>query len=102
MRKMRAWLVRFGGLLHQGRRDRELTEEIESHLQFQIEDNLRAGMPPERARQSALLAFGGVEAMKEEYRDQRGLPLLETVAQDLRYGLRTLRKNPGFTRRSPR
>ena len=94
---MRAFLVRLGGLFRKGRRDRDLAEEIESHLQLQIEDNLRSGMDPEGARRDALLKFGGVESIKEDYRDRRSLPLLETVVQDLRYGARTLRKNPGFT-----
>jgi putative ABC transport system permease protein len=94
---VRAFLIRLGGLLRKEQPERELQEEIESHLQLQIEDNLRSGMTPERARQSALVAFGGVEATKEAYRDRRSMPLLETVAQDLRYGLRTLRKNRGFT-----
>jgi putative ABC transport system permease protein len=96
-KQVRAFLIRVAGPLHKARRDRELAEEIESHLQLQTEDNLRAGMTPESARRSALVRFGGVEGMKEEYRDRSALPLLETVAQDLRYGLRTLRKNPGFT-----
>ena len=79
------------------RRDRELAEELESHLQMQIEDNLRRGLTPEEARRQALLKPGGVEQTKENYRDRRGLPALETVIQDLRYGLRMLGKSPGLT-----
>jgi macrolide transport system ATP-binding/permease protein len=85
MRTIRAFLLRLGGLFHKGRRDRELADEIESNLQLHIEDNLRAGMSPEDARRDALLKFGGIESAKEAYRDRRGLPLLETLAQDLRY-----------------
>jgi hypothetical protein len=72
-------------------------EELESNLQFHIEDNLRAGMSPEEARRQALIRLGGMEQTKELYRDRRGLPGLETLVQDLRYGVRTLRKAPGFT-----
>src|SRR5262245_47075293 len=96
MRLIRAFLLRLGGLFHKGRRDRELADEIESNLQLHIEDNLRAGMSPEDARLDALLKFGGIESAKEAYRDRRGLPLLETLAQDLRYAFRQIAKYPGF------
>jgi putative ABC transport system permease protein len=62
-----------------------------------IDDNIRAGMSAEEARRQALIKLGGIEPTKEIYRERRGLPLLETLVQDLRYGLRALVKNPGFT-----
>ena len=74
MRWLRAWLVRLGGLFGKERRERELTEEMESHLQMHIEDNLRAGMSAEEARRQALIKLGGVEPTKEIYRERRGLP----------------------------
>jgi putative ABC transport system permease protein len=86
-----------GGMFFHRRREQELAEEIGSHLEMQIEENLRRGMSREEARLAALRQFGGVEQMKEVYRDRRGLPVVETTFQDLRYGLRMLGKNPGFT-----
>jgi len=96
MNLLHKWLSQFRATFHQTTHDRELAEEIESHLQLHIDDNLRAGLPPAEARRQALLKFGGVESAKEAYRDRRGLPFLEVAQQDFRFAFRSLRKNPGF------
>ena len=97
MRKLRAWASRFKGLFSKAARERELADEIESHLQMHIDDNIRAGMSPEEARRVAVLKLGGVDQAKEAYRDRATIPFLESVIQDLRFTLRQLRKNPAFT-----
>ncbi|HKW55767.1 MAG TPA: ABC transporter permease, partial [Candidatus Acidoferrum sp.] len=97
MRWLLAWFSQFGGLFGKERRERELSAEMQSHLQLHIEDNLRAGMSAEEARRAALMKLGGVEQTKERYRDRRGLPFLETSLRDLRFAARVLQKNLGFT-----
>jgi predicted permease len=97
LRQLRGWLARLFSIFNRRRRKREFAEELESHLAMHIEDNLRAGMSPEEARRVALIKLGGVTLTKELYREQRGLPMLEILWQDLRFGVRMLRKNPGFS-----
>ncbi|HEU5336642.1 MAG TPA: ABC transporter permease, partial [Terriglobales bacterium] len=97
MRKLRAWGFRIFGMFGRQRRERELAEELESHLQFHIDDNVRAGMTAEEARRQALIKLGGLEQAKELYRERRGLPWVESVVQDVRYGARTLAGRPAFT-----
>jgi hypothetical protein len=89
--------LRLRNLFRREKLERELGDELASHLAMHIEDNVHAGMSPEEARRAALLKLGGLEQTKESYRGRRALPLLETLCQDLRFGARGLRKNPGFT-----
>jgi hypothetical protein len=77
--------------------DRELDAELRFHLEKQIEANIAAGMPPAEARTAALRIFGGVEQVKEECREARGVALVETLMQDVRYGMRMMRRSPAFT-----
>lgn len=97
MRRLRAWLVRLGGLLPSARRERELAQEIEAHLQMHADDNLRSGMTPEEARRAAVLRLGGVEATKEAWRERRTIPLLDNLLRDARFAIRQLGKHPGFS-----
>jgi len=77
--------------------EQRLQAEIEEHLALETAENLRAGLSPADARRQALLKFGTVEAIRESYRDQRGLPFVETLIQDTRHALRRLRNAPAFT-----
>jgi predicted permease len=97
MKRLRAWVSRLAGLVPSERRERELADEIESHLQMHVDDNLRSGMTPEAARRDALLKLGGVESTREACRERSTIPLIEHVLQDVRFALRQLARNPGFT-----
>ena len=96
MKSLRAWMLRLFGVLGSSRSERDLSAEIDSHLQLHIDDNIRAGMTPEEARRRAIIALGGIEGTKEAVRDRRTLPLIDSLVRDVRYGIRTLIKSPGF------
>jgi predicted permease len=74
-----------------------LREEIEEHLALQTAENLRAGLSPVEARRQAMLKFGGVEAVKQDYQAERGLPFVENLLQDARYAIRSLGRTSGLT-----
>src|SRR6185369_12823398 len=75
----------------------QMDDEMRSHLEMQTQENIDAGMNPEEARYDALRQFGWVESIKDACRDQRRVNWIENFVQDVRYGARMLRKNPGFT-----
>jgi predicted permease len=94
---MRTIVSRIVGFLRGSRLDRDLDDEVRFHLAMAIDEHVRNGLSPRDARREALRSFGGVVQMKEEYRDQRSLPWLETFLKDARYGVRALTRAPGFT-----
>jgi putative ABC transport system permease protein len=94
---LRAWLLRLGATLRPGRRERELADELESHLQLHIDECLRRGMSLEEARREARLRLGGVAQTAESVRDQGRLRGLESLVADLRFGARLIVKSPGFS-----
>ena len=88
---------RMRALLRRKSAETNLDDELRFHLERQVEKYIQTGLSSEEAQQRARVEFGGVELAKEECRDARGVNFLESVLQDLRYGVRTLSKNPGFT-----
>jgi macrolide transport system ATP-binding/permease protein len=97
MKSLRRFFTRLSSFTTKRTQDERLREEIESHIALQTAENIRAGLSPVEARRQALLKFGGVEAIKQDYRAKRGLPFIENLFQDVRFALRSLRRTPGLT-----
>ena len=92
-----SWVSRLRGMLNRDRLGKELDEELRSHIEMRAADNLAAGMTPEQARYDARSRFGNVTLLKEDTLAMDIIGWLDTAARDVRYAVRLLRKNPGFT-----
>jgi len=97
MTKLRVLWHRLAGLFPKGNLESEMEEELGHHLQLEIAENIRKGMTPDEARSQALRRFGNLAQTKETYRETRSLPMLQVLWQDIRFGCRMLRRNPGFS-----
>src|SRR6266436_4895003 len=97
MPRLRAWFSRLVGLFRKSRRDAEMAEEIQQHVDLLTERHIAAGMLPHEARNEALRQFGGIEQTKEIAREQRVWRWADEFVQDVRFGARMLRRTPGFS-----
>jgi hypothetical protein len=94
---MRTFWKRFTGLFSNRRLETELDEEVAVHLDMLAEELREQGMDARAAQEAARREFGGIDSMKEAYRDRRGIPRIEILAKDVRYAIRGLRRSPAFT-----
>jgi len=97
MIRLRVLWCRLFGLIRRGDLECRLEDELDFHLEMEIANNLRSGMNPQAARRAALRSFGGVAQTKEVYRETRGLPVMEILWANVRFGLRMLRRSPAFS-----
>lgn len=97
MKSLRRFFARLFNVATRRTQEARLREEIAEHIALQTEANLRSGLPPVEARRQAMLKFGGVEAMKDDFRAERGMLLIENLLQDVRFAFRSLLRTTGLT-----
>src|SRR4029079_10824230 len=97
MSRLNRFVARIAAFFKSRDLDRDLDDELETHLDLLIEENIRRGLAPEQARREARLKLGNLDSLREAHRDTRGLPMLDTFLQDLRFTFRILRRDLGFT-----
>jgi putative ABC transport system permease protein len=95
--ELMGWPRRIGSIARRRQAERDLNDELQHHIELKTQEKIESGMSPKEARYAALHAFGGVAQKKERCRDADRLRWLEDLIQDVRFGLRQLRRNPGFT-----
>jgi hypothetical protein len=95
--RLRSVWIRVFGMLRGRRAEDEFQDELASHIAMHTEDGVRAGLNPEEARRRALIRLGGMEQTQQAYRERRTLPWIEELLQDVRFGVRMMGRNRGFS-----